>query len=623
MKTHKARTILVSGTTIVAAFALATTAFLTWTIPSALADGGNQTLQRLTETGTSVFVTGPSGLTGETLHQPVPKDQDRDQHTRAIYNQAPTTNPNPRSTGMTTSNRGFSGFQGLNHLDQRTRDNGNAFSLEPPDQGLCAGNGKVLEAVNDVMVVFDRDGNRLTQPVSLNTFFRLPVAIDRSTNVRGDFLSDPKCYYDPATNRFFLTVLQEDPAPSVRAHTLIAVSQTSNPTGAWTDFSIDATDDGLNGTPSNPGCPCFGDQPLIGADAYGFYISTNEFGTGFNGAQVYAVSKRMLATAASHGSNLLPPVVHINAGKIATPDVGGIWYSLQPATTPPNGLLAKGNGGTEFFMSALQFGVAPLDNRIAVWALTNTRSLNSSNPGVSLLHTVISSETYGLRSDGSLTATQKVGSFPLGQALKNPETKLNANDDRMNQVVYSAGMLYSGVNTVVGDGSRVGIGYFIVLPYVSNNQGKQDVHAVIVRQGYVTAAHDSAFFPSIGVNQIGQGVMTFTLSGPDSYPTSAYVTINPVFGAGKIHIAGAGAGPADGFTGYPSLTGGTGVERWGDYSAAVADADGSIWFASEYIAQSCTATEWLTDVTCGNTRSQLANWSTFVGRVSGGALYDH
>jgi hypothetical protein len=622
LKNHKARTIFFGAVTIMAAMVFAAGVFLVRMPATAHADSSNQTLQSLTETGASVFVSGPTGLTGDTLHQAVPQENDRDQHTSAVYDQAPTTNPYPAATSVTTNNRGFSGFQGLNHFDQRTRDGGNAFSLEPPDQGLCVGNGKVLEAVNDVMVVFDKAGHRLTAAVSMNTFFGLPYAINRGTGVRGDFLSDPKCYYDAATNRFFLTILQQDPAPSVRSHTLIAVSQTSDPTGAWTDFSIDATDDGLNGTPSNPGCPCFGDQPLIGTDAYGFYISTNEFGAGFNGTQLYAISKWGLAAAASHGSSALPAVAHINAGKIPTPDAGGIWYSIQPATTPARGLLALGNGGTEFFMSALQFGPAPLDNRIAVWALTNTHSLNSASPSVSLLNTVIKSETYGIRADGSLTATQKVGDFPLGQFVGDPQTQLNANDDRMNQVVYAAGMLYSGVNTVVGDGSRAGIGYFIVFPYVSKDHGSLNVHAVMVKQGYVSAKDDSVMFPSIGVNQYGQGVMTFTLSGPNYYPTSAYAAINPLFGAGKIHIAGAGVGPADGFTGYPAVVGGDGVERWGDYSAAVADSDGSIWFASEYIAQSCALAQWSADATCGGTRTQLANWSTFVGHVSLGEFDD-
>ena len=45
-------------------------------------------------------------------------------------------------------------FEGLNHYQQRYARGGNQFSVEPPDQGMCAGNGYVVEAVNDVMNVF-------------------------------------------------------------------------------------------------------------------------------------------------------------------------------------------------------------------------------------------------------------------------------------------------------------------------------------------------------------------------------------------------------------------------------------------------------------------------------------
>ena len=98
---------------------------------------------------------------------------------------------------------------------------------------------------------------------------------------------------------------------------MIAVSQTNDPTGLWNIYKIDTTDDGTLGTPSHPNCPCLGDQPLIGADANGFYVTTNEFPlflNGFNGAQVYALDKFALA------SGSLPAVVTINAGALAAPE---------------------------------------------------------------------------------------------------------------------------------------------------------------------------------------------------------------------------------------------------------------------------------------------------------------
>jgi len=41
-----------------------------------------------------------------------------------------------------------SGFEGLNLFQQRYARGGNQFTVEPPDQGLCVGNGFVMETVN-------------------------------------------------------------------------------------------------------------------------------------------------------------------------------------------------------------------------------------------------------------------------------------------------------------------------------------------------------------------------------------------------------------------------------------------------------------------------------------------
>src|ERR1700722_9017653 len=48
--------------------------------------------------------------------------------------------PAPASNTITGGNA-VVGFNGITHLDQRLADTGNQFSLEPPAQGLGAGNG--------------------------------------------------------------------------------------------------------------------------------------------------------------------------------------------------------------------------------------------------------------------------------------------------------------------------------------------------------------------------------------------------------------------------------------------------------------------------------------------------
>jgi hypothetical protein len=101
-------------------------------------------------------------------------------------------------------------FQGLDHFDQRFANGGNQFSVEPPDQGLCAGNGFVLESANDVLRIFDSNGNALTGVVDLNTFYGYPAAINRSNGKYGPSITDPSCYFDVDTQRWFQVVLTLD-----------------------------------------------------------------------------------------------------------------------------------------------------------------------------------------------------------------------------------------------------------------------------------------------------------------------------------------------------------------------------------------------------------------------------
>ena len=110
-------------------------------------------------------------------------------------------------------------------------------------------------------------------------------------------------------------------------------------------------------------------------------------------------------------------------------------------------------------------------------------------------------------------------------------------------------------------------------------------------------------YPSIGVNAAGKGVMTFSISGHHYYPSTAFTRIDAVNGAGDIHISAAGTRPTDDLSGYEAF-GGDGVARWGDYSAAVAAEDGTIWTAAEWIPGTFGFPPF------------LANWGTFIGNVS-------
>jgi hypothetical protein len=522
-------------------------------------------------------------------------------------------------------------FDGLNHRQQRLANGGNQFSLEPPDQGLCVGNGYVLETVNDVLRIFDKAGNSLLGPVDLNTFYGYIPAINRTTGVRGPFVTDPSCYFDAPTQRWFHVVLTLDTHSNGSFigtnHLDIAVSQTANPTGSWTIYRLPVQDNGTDGTPNHAcsGGFCLGDYPHIGADANGFYITTNEysfFGPEFKAAQVYAFSKTALASGAAS--------VAVTQFDTTAADNGNPGFTLWPATTPGTGY-ALGANGTEYFMSSNAAGEANgtgTSSDLLVWAMTNTASLRTASPAPALSHTTLNVNLYAIPPK----ADQKAGDFPLGQCLNDAscstflngttdpfapevESHLDANDTRMQQVTFANGKLWGALDTALSINSvtKAGIEWFVVKPSVATGS----VTGSIALQGYLGLANNNLTYPAIGVTNSGRGVMAFTLVGADNYPSAGYAGIDASAGVGDIHVAAAGLGPDDGFTSYKYYVGNPPRTRWGDYGAAAPDGS-SVWITSEYINQTCTLAQYETSPfgSCGGTRTSLGNWGTRISKVT-------
>jgi hypothetical protein len=525
-------------------------------------------------------------------------------------------------------------FQGLNFHDQRFANGGNQFSVEPPDQGLCAGNGFVLETVNDVLQVYDTAGNALLnsgQAVDLNTFYGYPPAIVRSgpnAGQRGPSITDPSCLYDQAIGRFVHVALTLDHVGLTASlngnnHLDIAVSDTGNPTGTWTIYKLPVQNNGTQGTPDH-GCNngfCLGDYPHIGADANGIYLTTNEFaffGPGFfYGAQIYAIGNSLL----TGGSGSVVLFNTLGAG----PDGAG--FTVWPAQTPGN-QFDTDNGGTEFFLSSdAVFSDSATSNSILQWTMLNTSSLNSASPAPTLGISTLAVDTYAVPP----RAKQPAGDRPLSDCIADtvirpncnttvagvashdnttfgpPNGSLNANDSRMQQVAYANGKVWGALDTAVNVGGqdRAGIAYYVINP----NSKK------IVLQGQAGIANTDLTYPAVGVTQSGRGVIAFTLTGDNDYPSAALAGLDAKGGMGSVQVAAAGAGPWDGFTSYVIF--GSGRPRWGDFGGAAVDGN-DIWVASEYIAQTCTYLQYLSAPTgqCGGTRGALGNWSTHVSKVT-------
>lgn len=518
-------------------------------------------------------------------------------------------------------------FEGLNFFNQRFANGGNQFSVEPPDQGLCVGNGFVVEAVNDVFRAYFVDGTPATGVMDLNTFYGYPPAIVRTgpnAGQRGPSITDPSCIYDQVIGRFVLVVLTLDHVGLTASltgnnHLDIAVSDSGDPRGTWTIYSLPVQNNGTDGTP-NHHCGsgfCLGDYPHIGADANGIYLTTNEFafsGPGFYGAQIYGIGHNLFTGGV--GSVVLFNT--LGAG----PD--GAAFTVWPAQTP-GGQFDGANGGTEYFLSSRAvFSDDGTSTSILMWTMGDTASLNTATPSPTLGLTMIGVDQYAVPP----LAKQKAGNHPLGDCIADTVIKpncnttiaginshdnanfvgnheLNSNDSRMQQVFYANGKLWGALDTAVSVGGqdRAGIAYYVINPH----SRKLDL------QGQAGIANTDLTYPALAVTQSGRGVIAFTLTGDNDYPSAAYAGLDAKVGMGDIQIAAAGVGAWDGFTSY--IVFGAGRPRWGDYGAAAVDGN-SIWIASEWVAQTCNYASYLADPTCGNTRGALSNWSTRISNVT-------
>lgn len=511
-------------------------------------------------------------------------------------------------------------FDGLNFHDQRYANAGNQFSVEPPDQGLCAGNGFVVESVNDVLAIYDRSGNELVGPVDLNTFYGYAPAIDRSNGQYGPSITDPSCYYDSDTKRWFHVVLTLDRVGTTSSlsgtnHLDIAVSQTADPTGAWNVYRLPVQNNGTQGTPDHAcdGGYCLGDYPHIGADANAIFLTTNEFalfGSGFYGAQIYAISKHALASGGS------PNVVLWNAGD---PSVPAPAFTVWPATSPA-GQYQTAQGGTEYMLSSeAVFYNSGRSSTLWVWSVANTSAIDSSPLAMTLDVSPLTVQEYAVP---SANAVQKAGSAPLLECFATPgcaptylgypnrvyssPRRLSTNDSRMQQVTYANGKLWGTLDTdvILADGSHgSGVNYAVLNPQ----------SGVIFANGTLALPDADLTYGAASVTPSGRGVIAFTVVGPNDYPSAGYAGLDAKAGAGSVHVAAAGAGPWDGFTGIPYFGSGP---RWGDYGAAAVDGN-YVWLASEYIAQTCTLADYIASPfgQCGGTRGALGNWATRITSV--------
>jgi hypothetical protein len=486
------------------------------------------------------------------------------------------------------------GFNGMTHSDQRLANSGNQFSIEPPSPSIAVANGNILEGVNNAVRVYATSGAPLIPTIASNQLFGLSPAIDRTRtpNVYGVYTTDMRVFFDQDISRWFVLQRSQDEDSSGNflsaSHIYLAVSQTADPTGAYNIYVMDTSNRG------NFGCPCVDDYLQIGADRYGFYISADEYSIQdpnnpfFNDAVVLAISKADLAAG-----NFTP-----RAFRFVVPFSTGYEFAIQPASTPPGASPDLASGGVQFFVSSYPVGS---DNNLALWALSNTASLQGA-PNLLMTQTTVSTLSYSLPPSG---VSQRSGTLTLGTTLELLDAGYFS-DSRVLSASYAAGRLFVTLASTVLEANNNPVSGGLYVVFAPTFRGGVLGATSPEKQGYLAAINNHILRPAIAVNRLGRGAIAFTLVGPDYYPSAAFVSIDITASApSAIQIVGAGVLPEDGFSGYGPIPNcptcsGNGIARWGDYSTAVTSTDGSIWLVSEYIPNL--------------PRTPLANWGTFISQ---------
>ncbi len=508
---------------------------------------------------------------------------------------------------------GALGVKGLNAVDSASANvsaGGPGIDIEPPDQGMCAGNGYVLESGNiGEIQVFNTSLNRVGSVVSLDSVMGLSslTAWDGTGWSSG---GDISCVYDPSNGgHWFIT---EIVSASTEAGTStagpgpfggcfagvpntcyegIAVTTGNDPFGPYNVYYLNANYNPSEFTGPGPAGTLLNDFAKIATSQDAFLMFYDEFPLygGFNGAQEFAFNK----TAMETGLATTDPTFNValeNMGTINTPDgtcdvgqgPGPCWYSVIPVEPPDAAQWDNSFGGSAFMLASLDsFGLG--DSRIAAFDWTGLSNLTSSGcsscSGVQFGGTLFSgTEFYYGEGTHAFDGAQKAGPIPLGsncqaagllagKAKGNPnkgglatcpEGPIATNGDNFTQASQANGELWSSLSTAVaqnykGSAQNTEVHQGVAWWEIGTSSFDSGGSLTLDSQGYVSAAHEDLEMSSVAAGDNGSVLLDFTLSG----------------NGGSGHVDGGGYFPS---TAWTSLSGGTtGVIHVADLGQAPQD----------------------------------------------------
>ena len=208
----------------------------------------------------------------------------------------------------------------------------------PPDTMGAVGPNHLVSLLNSDFGVFNKTTGAVLQQISLQSFW---ASLGTAAGQPADFPFDTKVLYDTSSARFYAVTLGGTSAPN--SWILVAVSASSDPTGAWSKWAIDADLDNKTQQFDN-----WADFPGVGLDSNNLYVCANMFSNSdaFQYGKIWVLPKPQLLSGSSS----------ITWSEFRDPP--GSSFSMQPAHT-------FGAAPAEYFLfegSSSQLLMARIDN---------------------------------------------------------------------------------------------------------------------------------------------------------------------------------------------------------------------------------------------------------------------
>ena len=451
-----------------------------------------------------------------------------------------------------------------------------AHGCNPPDMALAASPSFVLQGVNTSWEVLSTTGTVLSGPVSAQSFFGVQNEPGNCDPGSGNqpFLSDPRALYDPADGRFWAAMLQIEGSAAFGVATncpyksvyWVAVSKTSDPTGAWNVYEFNMEKD-VSGQQ-------FGaDYTQLGINSQAVYFSGNMFGE--NGGFFAELFEANKAQMESGGTSFTADGFY-NLQVTAGPGITSKTGPFLADTVQPTLNLDNSNGTTETFLDTvdgpdvqnghfcgfLGGGFSQTCSGLLRWDMANPTGHDSGGAAPTL--------------NGSYIATAPF-------LVSNP-----ADEPTCDQCVDVLDLRITGTPVI-----RNGVGYAAWETAIQN--GNTTPHPLPgIEWGAVNLGSNSATtnyysldeavsFGTLMPDASGDLTMLFEHMGSKVFPEARYV-FKP---ASQANFRTPGNLLKAGESSYrPTLCGGAiPVCRWGDFEAASFDGAGHIWFSGEYANQ--------------------------------------